>query len=141
MLNNDNEISAILVTGGVGGEGIILNTAELFHMNGTRQCSLPSLKSPRKMHSQTGLLACGSRNDGPQGVGDGQPLDSCESFNSKTGNWSDSHTMQHSRYFHGAWKSPNGVMLLGGGRPGTSSLVTTEMVSDTPNIRSIMTTS
>ena len=48
MLNNDNEISAILVTGGVGGEGVILNTAELFHMNGTRQCSLPSLKSPRK---------------------------------------------------------------------------------------------
>ena len=126
MLNNDNEISAILVTGGVGGEGVILNTAELFHMNGTRQCSLPSLKSPRKMHSQTGLLACGSKN----GNNPPEAIDTCESFNSKTAAWEVSHTMQKGRFHHGAWKSPHGVMLFGGGKPGTGSRTTAELLTD-----------
>ena len=125
MLNNDNEISAILVTGGVGGKGVILNTVELFHMNGTRQCSLPNLKSPRRMHSQTGLLACGNKN------GMDPSMNTCESYDTKIGNWTDSHTMQRGRFHHSAWKSPHGVMLLGGGT-GSGSLTTAEVL-DKPN--------
>ena len=71
---------------------------------------------PRKMHSQTVLLACGSYNDHADGLDGTKPLRSCETFNLQTGEWEESHSMQHARFHHGSWQSPKGVMLLGGGK-------------------------
>ena len=113
------------MTGGEGRGGQILDSVELFHMNGTRQCSLPNLKQPRRMHSQTGLLACGGKNGAENAV------DTCESYDTKIGNWTDSHTMQKRRFHHSAWKSPHGVMLLGGG--GETGNPTTAELLDQPN--------
>ena len=53
-----NDISAVLVTGGVPTNSVG-TSVELLSSNGTRLCSLPNLPAPRHYHSQTGLLSCG----------------------------------------------------------------------------------
>ena len=112
-------ISVILVSGS-GSEPSISagRTVELLHTNGSRICSLPDLPFYREHHTQTGLTACG-------GWGDDASKTSCHTLSS-TGSWEQTHSLNQSRREHCAWRSPQGVILLGGrdsGAQGTSEIL------------------
>ena len=80
-------------------------SVELLHTNGTRLCSLPDLPSSRRLHTQTGLTACGG-SESPAST-------NCHTLSS-TGSWEESHNLAHSRRHHSAWASPLGIVLIGG---------------------------
>ena len=113
-----------MVTGGVRRTGTPPRTltgatpfVELFRPDGT-QCNLPSLPSPRKMLTQSGLLACGG--------GTGRGWAGCFKFSE--GSWTTSHTLLNRRMNHVAWSGhPDGVLLMGGS--GGQDYKSTEMVS------------
>ena len=93
----------VLVTGGEG-EGGILDSTELLNMDGTWNCPMPPMPEPRYFHSQTGPVVCG-------GYGGAK---SCITFISGDVNWKQTHTLDKSRFWHSAWDSPQGTVLLGG---------------------------
>ena len=78
-----------------------LTSVELIREDGTT-CNLPSMSVARRLHSQSGLVACG---------GDGEET-TCSTF--KDGFWLESHTLGISREYHTSWNGPEGVLLLGG---------------------------
>ena len=92
----------VMVTGG-SGRDVYLDSVELLHINGSRSCSLPPMPKPRTRHTQSGLIACGGYGEG---IGT-----SCVTLSS---DWEKTHTLRKTRYFHSAWSSPRGVMLIGG---------------------------
>ena len=115
-------ISVILVSGS-GSEPSISagRTVELLHTNGSRICSLPDLPFYREHHTQTGLTACG-------GGGDDASKTSCHTLSS-TASWEQSHNLAQARGGHSAWRSPQGVMLIGG--PDDSDAdITTEILTE-----------
>merc|ERR1712112_511427 len=72
----------------------------------------------RQGHSQSGLVTCG-------GSGGGHNIDiqtSCVTFSS--GQWRTSHQLQKQRFYHSSWMSQHGVVLMGGGSPSTSEILT-----------------
>ena len=89
---NHNNISAVLVTGGVPTNSVG-TSVELLSSNGTRLCSLPNLPAPRHYHSQSGLLSCGG------GGSHSGERKSCVTFTG--GHWKKTHTLgQHTyRYY------------------------------------------
>lgn len=114
---NEEKEEAILVTGGLL---MVSHTAELLTLNGTSftTCSLPSTPSgghyERIAHTQTGPLACGGWKTG------------CLTFSS--GQWEDSNfSLLQYRNSHVAWKSPKGVLLMGGTLD--ASVNTTELLN------------
>ena len=115
---NYNNISAVLVTGGVPTNSVG-TSVELLSSNGTRLCSLPNLPAGRWMHSQTGLISCGG-NGGSQWL-------SCVTFSA--GRWRKTHTLGQRRSYHSAWASPRGVLLMGGGYSDGDG-TTTELLTD-----------
>ena len=87
---NFNNISAVLVTGGVPTNSVG-TSVELLSSNGTRLCSLPNLPAPRHYHSQTALLSCGG------GGSHSGERKSCVTFTG--GHWKKTHTLgQHNQY-------------------------------------------
>ena len=94
------------------------HSVELIHTNGTRLCSLPDLPTDTYRHSQTGLTLCG---------GDYSPR-SCHTFYFSTGSWEESHKLAMDRTGHSAWRSPQGILLIGG----YSSEILTESGDTTP---------
>ena len=93
-------ISVILVTGGNPGSNY--KSAELLKEDGSQLCKLPNLPDDRRDHSQSGLTSCGGADT----------QTSCVTLVS--GQWTTSHTLQHSRYGHSTWMSSQGLVLIGG---------------------------
>ena len=73
----------------------------------------------RTLHTQSGFVTCG-----------GSPADisgNCVSFSAtEDGSWSVSHSLVEQRYYHTAWSSPLGIVLIGGGASGE----TAELLND-----------
>ena len=110
-------LSVILVSGG-SPSGNVGRSVELLHTNGSRICSLPNLPNSRGAHTQTGLTACGGGDDSAAAT-------SCHTLSS-TGSWELSHNLDQSRQEHCAWRSPQGIRLIGGrdsGAQGTSEIL------------------
>ena len=78
-------------------------------------CSLPDLPDRRVWHTQNGAVFCGGY----------YTPSSCLTFSSGSG-WTQSHTLLEERRFHSTWKSPRGLLLMGGYR----SRKTTELLND-----------
>ena len=75
-------------------------------VDGALQCVLPPLPEGRRVHSQTGLTACG-------GYDSDDIKRSCVTLSA--GSWTRSHNLNNPRGFHTSWESHQGIMLLGGG--------------------------
>ena len=130
----------VLVTGGMSPGGD-LDSVELLNMDGTWNCPMPPLPVPRFGHSQTGAVTCGGHKDGSYEV---TVQKSCVTLSS---DWEQTHnlTARWGRWDHSAWRSPRGVVLMGGGLyPGWRGqgeripyLTTTEILTqdgDTPPV-------
>ena len=99
------EKETILVTGGRDR----LSRVHALYLNGTFKCTLPDLPYPRQYHTQTGLTACG----GSRGLfNDENTGRDCITFTK--GSWVQSHNLTNNRYGSTAWKSPLGIILMGG---------------------------
>ena len=116
-------ISVILVSGGEP-EHSVGRSVELIHTNGTQLCSLPSLPSYRRHHTQNGVTSCGSY-DSPARF-------SCHTLSS-SGSWEQSHSLSsQGRRFHSAWASAQGIILFGGGEGKATTEILTEDGNTTP---------
>ena len=91
---------------------------EVVNSNVASMCSLfsrASLPSPRANHTQSKDILCG-------GYEDHVPSTTCMSYTG--GAWVTSHTLLEERYDHCSWRSPEGVLLMGGeGSPRTTELL------------------
>ena len=89
----------------------VLKSVELLNMDGTWNCPMPPLPVPRFGHSQTGAVTCGGHKDGSYEV---TVQKSCVTLSS---DWEQTHnlTARWGRWDHSAWRSPRGVVLMGGG--------------------------
>ena len=101
------------MTGGYNTE----TSAELISTNGTSICGLPKMSQSKRVHSQSGLTACG-------GGGYGNEKRSCIKF--VAGSWTTlNDNLLFERYDHSSWITPDGdILLIGGG----GSFNTTEIV-------------
>ena len=106
----------------------IITSVEVILPSG-RSCRLPSLPEPRSGHTQSGLTACG-------GWGgllvQNTTWHTCVKF--AAGVWKRSHTLAKSRWFHIAWQSPAGILLMGGNIE--SEHQTSELLSSTTSTTS-----
>ena len=99
-------------------DGTDLSSVEVLHPSGVPfPCTLPPLPASRKYLTQDGLVACG-------GMGTATST-SCVSLTG--GGWQESHQLQQERYDHSSWRSPAGLLLMGGFDSPTS----TELLSVT----------
>ena len=119
-------LSAIIISGGRTGHGTTeehgTKKVQLLHQNGTLICNLTSLPEARFGHTQNGLVACGGGNYTHY-------RSTCFTF--QNGFWIESYNLTEPRFKHSSWRSPDGVMLLGGkwidghfDPPGTSEVLT-----------------
>ena len=111
----------VLVTGGEG-EGGDFNSTELLNMDGTWNCPMPAMPEPRFAHTQTGPIVCG-------GYGGKK---SCITFIRGSVNWKKTHTLARGRWWHSAWDSPQGIVLIGGSSAGTTSEILLESGDTSP---------
>ena len=98
---------------------------EMVSSNKTSTCLAGAfLPSSRAYHTQSGDILCG-------GYEDHDPSTTCMSYTA--GAWVTSHTLLEERYDHCSWRSPEGVLLMGGG----GSPRTTELLSNTDSTTSL----
>ena len=100
-------VSAIIITGGE----VVYNPPRQLHSNVevyvpsiNKSCSLPPLPEEREDFTQDQLTACGGVTT------DGFPLMYCTTFSG--GKWT--NKLIDERKFHTSWRSPIGLVLLGG---------------------------
>ena len=87
-------------------------------------CPVPPLPASRYDHTQDGLVACG-------GYGSTAVLTSCVTL---TGSgWQESHQLQEARAQHVSWRSPAGLLLMGGHSNLTTELLTNTGSSSSPS--------
>ena len=112
----------MLVTGGWKWSG--LSSVEVLSPAGTSlTCPLPPLLSTeRYRHTQDGLVACGGAGGGAR--------TSCATLTAA--GWAESQLLGHERQYHTSWRSPAGLLLLGG----EQSPTTTELLSSTDSTTS-----
>ena len=103
--------AAIIVTGGLR-DGDYVTEVEVLRGDGSAWCRLPAAP-PTSGHTQSGLELCGGSSC----------FSSC-CYQLEAGAWLTSHTLNHARHDHSAWRSPGGLLLLGG-----PSMDTTELLS------------
>ena len=93
-----------MLTGGFDNEKPQGSSVEVVRGDGTT-CILPKMKSRRTHHTQSGLTVCGGNQESAK--------KSCVTF--KNGKWTTSHNLKEERDESDvSWKSPNGILLLGG---------------------------
>ena len=107
----------VLVTGGKG-QGGDLDSVELLNIDGTWNCPMSPMPEPKFGHTQTGPIVCG-------GYGGEK---SCITFISGDVNWEKTHTLAKEKWWHSAWDSPQGTILIGGMDLGRSALTTSEIL-------------
>ena len=114
----------LLITGGEG-DGSSLTSVEVVSSSGVPlPCTVPPLPASRYDHTQDGLVACG-------GYGSTAVLTSCVTL---TGSgWQESHQLQEERALHVSWRSPAGLLLMGGHSNLTSELLTNTGSSSSPS--------
>ena len=99
-----------------GGNGA-LTSAEVLFTNGSSMCELPQMSQSKRVHSQSGLTACG-------GGGYGNEKRSCIKF--VAGSWTTlNDNLLFERYDHSSWITLDGDILLIGG---FHNATTTEIV-------------
>ena len=115
----------VLITGGDGDGGTGLSSVEVFSPSGVPlSCTVPPLPSFRRYHTQDGLVACSGEGD-TTGT-----RTTCIILTG--GGWQESHQLQDDRLGHSSWRSPAGLLLMGGDYSRTS----TEMLSATDSTTS-----
>ena len=106
----------LFVTGGASNRSMA--SVEVLSPSGVRlPCSVPDLPAPRYRHTQDGEVACG-------GSGVTATRTSCVSLTAS--GWTTSHQLLEMRDEHVSWRSPDGLLLMGG-----NFTQTTELLSDT----------
>ena len=112
-------LSAILVTGGIGGTNFsYIQSVELLKENGSYLCSLPDLPYANDIHTQSGLVTCGGAST--------HSITSCLTFSMSLGQWTTSHSLQYQRLGHSAWQTNQGILLFGS----VNSMNTSEILTD-----------
>ena len=99
-------------------DGTDLSSVEVLHPSGVPlPCSVPPLPASRRYLTQDGLVACG-------GWDTAATRTSCLTLTGE--GWQESHRVQE-RHYHSSWRSPAGLLLMGGFDSPTS----TEILSAT----------
>ena len=112
----------ILITGGWDSY-TDLTSVEVLSPSGVRlPCSVPPLPASRDGHTQDGLVACGGAGGGAR--------TSCATLTAA--GWAESQLLGQGREYHTSWRSPAGLLLLGG----EQSPTTTELLSSTDSTTS-----
>ena len=97
---------AILITGGFGGEGDSLRSAEIYLPSDNTSCTLPELPKRRGGQTQDGPWICG-------GYPRTRTPNTCDKWSQ--GNWtSQSLNLREDRVGHLSWATASGLYLLGG---------------------------
>ena len=106
------------MTGGQDDEGSI-SSVEVFVPSTNKSCYLPSLPEKISRHSQDQLTQCG-------GEGSQQ---TCYTFTE--GTWTNTARLSTERVGHRSWKSPDGIILIGGdGHERTTEIITESGVTN-----------
>ena len=122
ILNNGQ----VLVAGGYGSNGDIVNSAELYNPSTGTWASTGNMISDRVsftasiLTNGTVLVAGGNNNNGIN-------LDGTELYDPSTETWTSSGNMISARYLHTASTLANGKILLAGGSVGVSALNSAEL--------------
>ena len=90
-----------------------------------RYCNLPPLDPNRIGHTVTGLTACGGWTSSKSNVST-----TCSTFNTTTGQWEESHEYTPGRRYHSAWKTSEGILLMGGYYASDAANTTTLILPD-----------
>ena len=112
----------IIVSGGYGSydEYTKLTSVEVLSPSGAPlSCTVPLLPTLRHRHTQDGEVACGGGDYGAA------TRRSCVTLTGE--GWQESHQLQQGRGVHSSWRSPAGLLLMGGYYSGN----TTEILSAT----------
>ena len=94
------------------------NVTGLFIPSTGRYCHLPPLPRSRASHTVNGLTAC-------RGSGHGFAGQTCETFNTSSGQWETSYTFDSSLSGHVAWQTSRGLLLMGGFNQNISDCIDT----------------
>ena len=123
------EKAAFLITGGDngGGSGGNLHSMEIYNPMTDSGCSLPNLPESRYRHTQSENLLCGGWD------GSGR-VSICWTRDSKSGAWTQSHSLNTGRFDHVAWPTPSGVYLLGGLTDDDGITDTVELVTENTGV-------
>ena len=116
---------AFLMTG--GGSGDTRQSTEIYNPSIDLGCSLPNLPDRRIYHTQSENLLCGGW-DGSNRVS------ICWTWDSKSGAWTQTHSLNTGRNKHVAWPTPSGVYLLGGSTDDDGTTDTVELVTENNGI-------
>ena len=103
------------MSGGYGEENEKSKSVELFIPETGKTWSFPDLPATRYGHTMNmvgdALVVCGGRDD------QYSPIKSCVHLSPPSSSvWTSYATTRKERYFHTAWVSPSGELLLVGGR-------------------------
>ena len=113
--------SVFLITGGDDPNRV---GAEIYNPMTNSGCVLPQLPVMRYAHTQNENVLCG-------GGWQDTTLKSCITWNSKSGTWTQSHTLNEKRLSHISWASESGLFLFGGEvEAWTELLDTTELLTE-----------
>jgi len=107
---------AIIVTGSYKSNK---RSVEVLRDDGSSLCYLPDLPYDYEGHTQSGLVTCGGTDSAYTRI-------FCYTFSS--GAWTQSHSLLNSRWYHSAWSSPLGTVVMGGEY--STSATTTELLTD-----------
>ena len=113
------------MTGGWSGGG--RRSMEIYNPITDSGCSLPDLPDRRTHHTQSENLLCG-------GYDWSNKVSICWTWDSKSGAWTQSHSLNTGRYGHVAWPTPSGVYLLGGITDGIEFTDSVELVTETTGV-------
>ena len=109
-------------------KGILISgsgSVEVLNADGTPLCSLPDPPYLTSGHTQYGLTTCGGTH--------GYSRKRCYTFDSRTGSWIISHTLNVDRMYHIQWPI-NGGLLLAGGKVQNVGLKSAEFLLDGNNV-------
>ena len=114
----------MLITGGLDRDERRLSSSELWAPGpNSISCQVnASMSLKRYMHSSYDGVACG-------GWGGNDSMTSCDRLDTRTGEWSRSHTLKQRRYNHVMWRRSSGDIIIMGGYY-NETRTTTEVLKD-----------